>query len=85
MGFTNAVDLATKSLSEEDAEQLRAHDSYNPDARKLASVMAQGLKDQTDLQEEKRKFNEWAKSAGADESDIEDNAKAGEGGGSAEA
>lgn len=76
--FTNAMNLAAKSLSEEDAKQLRVHDSYNPYAKKLADITAQGLRDRADLQEKKRKFNEWAENVGAGESNTE--AQASEGG-----
>lgn len=40
LGFTAAADLAAQNLSEEAAEEFRNHDNYNPDARKLASIMA---------------------------------------------
>lgn len=67
LGFTNAIDLAAKSLSKEDAEQLRMNDSYNPDEKKLANIMAQRLRDRADLQKEKRKFNEWVEAEGDDD------------------
>lgn len=65
-------------MSEEDAEQLKTHESYNPNVKKLASIMAQGLRDRTDLQEEKKKFNEWAKAAKGDDDDIEGQAYEGD-------
>lgn len=69
LGFMDAIVMAAKSLSEEDSVQLRMHDNYNPNAKKLASMMAQDLRDQADIQEEKRKHNEWAKVAGVDSDD----------------
>lgn len=48
------------------------NDNYNLDTKKLADIMAQGLRDRTDLQEEERKFNEWDKTARADGNDDND-------------
>lgn len=56
LGVTDAVDVAAKSLLEEDAAQLRMHDNYNPDAKKLARIMTQGLRDQANLQKEKKEI-----------------------------
>lgn len=54
LGFTDGIEMAAKSLSEENATQLIIHDNYNPNAKRLAGIMAQGLRDRVDLQKEKR-------------------------------
>lgn len=74
LGFTYEIEVAAKSLSEKDAMQLRMHDNYNSNAKKLAGIMVQGLRDRADLQKEKKKFNEWAKATGDDNNDVKSQA-----------
>lgn len=72
LGFTDTIDVAAKSLSEENVAQLRMPDSYNPDAKKLAGIIAKGLMDRADLQEEERKFNDWTESIGVEDDKDKD-------------
>lgn len=79
LDFTDAFDIVAKILSKKDAKQLRMHDNYNLDAKKLAGIMVQGLRDWADLQEEKWKFNEWAEDVGADNDDAKGQVDNGDG------
>lgn len=85
MSFIEAIDLAAKFLPAEDVKKLKDHDNYSLDAKKLANIMAKGLKTSANLAKEKQKFNDWLNNTdlneGTEVGDAEDQAESGIGSG----